>query len=444
MRRVEKGSGGGKLCPTTVWHRSSRTSLMDDVDLPRVVATPAAEVAAASCIPKNTFSASSDGCSLSDGLLQTLHSESPHWPTLSPEEYMSHGFRWAAALSVSGDWAALERSSWAQLMVPGSIVLQAGEDYGLLVVKSSPFGFLGMRVSLFSIKDGPVCLGWPKADENMCEVRLVDDPDLWRCVSSTCIGSGHPEFDAQARLKGFQVMGAGNSKKLIRYACEQGLRGITTTILRQMYAALEVPCVRGQRPRREAEFLTAIVSHVLGGDGTMVKAACDKHFEEEPLPAGVGDTPMLDKGALELVLEEIADDALADEVMKFKERVERQRARAAAGSEKVAGVLGQRPSARTAYRPALPWVAGRGLSQPGAKRLAPESFSVAKDLVRHFRWVVRHSQSSWSVSKTFGKGATEEQDNTALLFCLRAAWKHRSDLTGMQDCPHQLDGALFG
>ena len=148
---------------------------------------------------------------------------------------------------------------------------------------------------------------------------------------------------------------------------------------------------------------------------------------------------------LALIMEQVADDEMADEVARVKDKERRRTASAAAAKEQFKAA-----AAGTAHNPILPqakppvaWTPGRGLTQVEAKHYLPADFYITKDTWRHFRWQARTKDRSFTTSLAFGRNASSDVENRVVLNVLRACWQEHIRRTDESECPWDLDGDLF-
>lgn len=450
-RRVERKNGSGKLAPLTAWHRCSRSQLAEEYDRPSAPVTSAAKAAAATSVPQQAFEADPQECSLTDEQLDSLHMSSPDWPNLSPDSQKFAALRWKATLSVGGDWQRLQ-SGFLNMLVQVGGVVAGPKDRGLsgpfLVLLSRPACFVAWRLVLAKTAHDKVFLKLPgecTAKEQIQCLRVERHED-WRCLQPVCVGSGHPTHDPWCDSDGFALMAAGKAEPLLPFACRRGLKGMSVVHLRELFDAESIPFAKGSKPKTESDLVQAIVRHVLKGcTDDEVNLAVGRRDEDIDLPIDTVE-PLLEKDGFDLVIDDIGNEELADEVLRYKEKLLKQRVAKEAKHAKMAK-MGSASSSSGAVqhepqRKAVAWAPGRGLLQTEAKKYCPPKFSLAKDMTWHFRWIIRSSAPKWSATRAFGKEASEACDNEALLFCLRKAW-HKHEEFGGAPCPYALDGSLF-
>jgi hypothetical protein len=450
-RKLERKSLSGMVGNMHLWHEISHTQLLADFDRPCITVTASSKLAAAANVPRSTFHADVNHCSMDVNEMGSIHDTGKKvtWPTLSPPEVKKAAIRLQCAVFHGGDMAKIEKSWLSLLQVPGSITMQRGSNKPLLVIAAGPHGFLTFSVQIQKVGEKH-WLSFGSPSSAVVSYNCVVDHADWRCLPVECLAPGSSKLTAD-RPKGLTLIAAkGAATSLLKFAGQHGFKQFTVHFLKLLCAELEIIFERGCKPKTEDQFLSALAKHLAPDSaGKALDAMVAQRLPSELVPSPVAAT-LFSGDYMELLEEEMADESLQAEVAKATEAFASRRARAAAavrplgphmGTSSASSSSGQAvPRARPA-RKTLPAHPGRGLTLQEGKALFPPGCSVAKDTKLHMRWQVRASWLQPSHSKGFGASDHQTEDS-ALVYCLQMAWRVYTATFG-QDCPFDLDAPIF-
>ena len=446
-RQVERKNSSGKLAPLTAWHRMFHSTLLEEFDLPPIKTTGAAESAAPKIIAKSVFEAEEDDCTIPDNLLDHLHSKDPSWPAQGPLQRRQAGLRWAAAVSLDGDWTRISKSWWSCWQTPGTVTRLTGATKGTFVLSSGVHGFLGWEISLVQTPAG-ISVVWPSPTATSIEVHVVEDPTHWKVIPVSATAPGDSKRDPTGALTEITPLLVDKSADLLEFCARQGLRGHTLEQMRRAFDELKVPFVKGFKPKDKASYSQALIRHLIPGcTDDQLKAAL-KETDVDPHDDICPGDAIFEPDALGLALDELGDEDLGEALREFKEKAKRHhvaKAKAKLAHAKLGldlgGGSGAAGSGGSAGTSRILLVAGRGLTQKEGKCYLPPMSSLRKDNVRDPRWQIRAEYLVPSVSSAFVRD-DEADDNKAFLVCLRRAWDERTRQFG-DKCPYNLDGPLL-
>ena len=449
-RKMERKSLSGMTGNIHLWHELSHTQLLCDFDRPGITVTASSKAAAATTVPRSTFHADVNGCSMGVAEMGSIHDtgKKATWPTLSPPEVKKAAIRLQCAVFHSGDIGLIEKSWLSLLQVPGSITMKKGSNKPLLVIASGPHGFLTMSVHLQKVGERH-WLSFGSPSSAAVSYNCVVDHADWRCVPIECVSPGSSKLIADSPKGLTLVASRDGASPLLKFAGQHGFKQFTLHFLRLLCAELKITFQRGCKPKTEEQFLHALAKHLApGGADQALHAMVEQRLPSELLPSPVAAT-LFSGDYLQLLEEEMADEGIQAEVDKVSAVFASRRAKAAAGrplgaamgTSSASSSSGQAvPKARPAKQ-SLPAHPGRGLTQQEGKSLFPPGCSVAKDTRLHMRWQVRASWLKPSHSKGFSASEHQTEDS-ALVYCLQMAWRVYTARTGAE-CPYDLDAPIF-
>lgn len=446
LRGLERSSKNGQLGPLAAWHEASHGSLLGEFGRPLVHIDGAAKSAAAPAMPSSTFKpADSAACSLPDDLMDTIHEKPASWPTQSAPVMKLAGLRWLCAVHHAGDWNAMNLSWLSLLQQPGTVTKRKGDQRGLVVLKSSAWGFLGWQVYLKKVDD-KIVLEWGPPDKTLANYHIVTDPAEWQSLVVQCLPPNHEAWSFAKSSLGMEVACLGKPKPLLEAAAEAGLKGLTVVYLRKLFKHLKVEQA-GRKPATEVQLVEAITRHILPSsseaDLDLYLQRRDAAQEEEELDGQVTQV-LLEHDAVQDLADDLGDGEaatlMAEQAELNSKKLQKLKVKKHAMSLLLAGRATATEAAPVAKRP-VALVHGRGLAQREAKQYAPPDCYLAKDVVRHMRWQIRAPWLQPSHSKAFS-ASDAGTDNCALLYCLQQAWRRHTSLTG-ESCPWDLDTDLF-
>lgn len=447
LRGVERSSQNGQVGPLAAWHEAAHGTLLKEFDRPPVQIDSFAKSAAAPAMPSSTFMpAGASACSLPDELMDTLHEKPASWPAQSGPQMKLAGLRWLCALHHCGDWNAMNVSWLSLLQQPGTLTKKRGAKRGLVVLKSSAWGFLGWQVFLKTV-DGKIVLELGPPDKTLVKYNVVADPAEWQSLVVQCLPPSHGAWSVAKSSLGMEVACLGKPQPLLTAAAESGFKGMTVVYLRKLLKHLQVEQA-GRKPATEVQLVEALTRHVLPssseGDLDTYLQRRDAAEEGEELDGQIAQV-LLEHDVMQDMADELDDGEaatlMAEQAELNKKRVQKLDIKRHEMSSLLAGrAKGVTDDAPVAKMPVV-LVPGRGLTQKEAKPYAPPNCYLIKDTVRHLRWQVRAPWLQPSHSKTFS-ASDAGTDCSALLYCLQQAWRRHTALTG-EACPWDLDTDLF-
>ena len=432
------------------WHESMTSSLLPDFDRKAVPTTNAARTVAPKKIVSSTFNFTEcpqEQCSIDNDDLETIHKATPDWPAMSPLEVKRVACRLQCAIDCQGGWAKIQ-DAWQSLLVqPGSVIVKVGEKKAILALSTSPHAFIGWRVTVVKLKGGGYSVSFSDVTKETLVCQAVINRDEWNCIALSTLSPCDKTAGAADHIRpGLGLQTAGVKMPLVLFAAMNGFRGLLMPHLRMLYNSMGFPKI-AKPPRTEAQFCEAMLRNLKKDvNDTMVAEALSARVatpEKDTLLS-----PMFSEGFEEVVAETLDDEDLKALFMEQKAMTDRKKAVATKlleSSSLAPGVAssssdGALPGAAAPRRP-VPFVAGRGLTQPEAKALFPKGVRLSKDLKHHYRWIARADWLKPAVTKTFS-ASEHGTDNSALLHCLSVVWPVHTARTG-ELCPWQLDDSLF-
>ena len=311
-----------------------------------------------------------------------------------------------------------------------------------MVLYPSQYGLLTWKVTLSTTSWGltTVCFQEPSSPDIVSILRITD-PHQWRAAMTMPVAPGNITNDRGGKLSAIVIAVSAARSSLLEHAALRGFPCMTLLFLKKAFDALEVPYVRGQKPRTEKAVCEALVRHILKMDGDDPAAA--QIFEMRSGDDCVTeDVAVAEAGLWNLVIDEMGDEDLANAFHDAKAQAEKKaaaRQRQAQPAGAGAAPIPLLPVAPVEREP-VPLNPHRGLTRPEAKVLFPPGVRLYKDTTA-LRWQARARFLVPSVSKTFSQ-ASHRSDDAALLYVLGVTWQRYSDRFGTP-CPWILDVRLF-
>jgi len=280
---------------------------------------------------------------------------------------------------------------------------------------------------------------------------LVESVSDWRvapvCLRTPASGSPTPATVNVGRLV---VAGSGKGTSLLHSAALRGFRGMHLTDLKALHCSLEVPTEIGNKPRTEAEYLTALVKHAIPSieDEALHDILCARVKAATPELA-VSDAHIFkDRDMLEILLEEAGDEDDRQELERWRAKVDAEHKRelkmkadlhamrsAAEGASGSAGPANRAP-ATTQVRDA-----DSGYSVQDARGWAPPGCTLTKETKWHTRWRASSEEMGGVKSKPF-TAAGPVTDFKAMVWVLTVAWRSYTAVHG-HPCPWQFEGDML-
>lgn len=195
---------------------------------------------------------------------------------------MLRSVRWSAAIQAKGRWGVLEEGWWPLLAKPGMVLMRVGGDRKTwLVLHTTAFGFVGMRVQMAKRRGGVWCVSLIDCKTDDVAAIVVENHKEWKAVRTTCMCTAAANADPENNVASFSLVVTDGPDRLLPFACKQGLRGLTSHFLRLLFTAVEVEYEKGKKPRTEAELVSSIVAHVLKGTEHIDLPACIAIYVED-------------------------------------------------------------------------------------------------------------------------------------------------------------------
>jgi hypothetical protein len=419
---------GKKLSPPSAWHRSCVSNVVEDGGRKIVQRTLASKNAATSGpFAKTFFESTSAQCSLEQEDLKKIHG-TPTWPAISPDTFKSSGLATLNMNDAEGDYVVM-KESWLSLLAPPGTVLYhvPTSTVAGFVMKATDNGLMLLR--LRAVKQGlfTKCDFMDKT-KDCVKYGCIRDPHEWKAMGTDIAIPGDPSIEAGASSS-LCVRIYSGQMSLLEFGARSGLPLLNAEGLRKLFGKLEVPYVRGNKPKTAIALLEAIYFHILPTasheDWVVVR---DRRFnapdEDEEVPCDLI-TVMAGDGC-----DIIEDDEPHDEWFEhFQAARRRVQAKKKTGTLKASVAASACPP-----RPALEPVTfpPGDITAVYAKRWLPPNTKISKSESRHPYWQVT-SRFVPRFSKAYT--STGETQQSALAFLLNHAWFLHSRHTG-EVCPY--------
>lgn len=244
-RRIAGKSRTGRMEPASAYHAVAiGSTLLDSFDRKAVPITEAAR-AAASCgkLPTSVFGMGKLESTLGSGALDRLQSSAPDWPNLSPGSLRLAGAAWRCIVQSAGCVDTIARSFLSLLPTPGTLVAHNAHKRALLVLRSTPFGFLTWRAP--AMRDR--CVEFAPTSQSF-QFHVVERPGDWRVLES-CFQPLQEVGQRPQPCRGRLVV-ASAGQSLLAHACRSGFRQMTTHFMKRLLFEVLEPDWHGPRPFR--------------------------------------------------------------------------------------------------------------------------------------------------------------------------------------------------
>lgn len=258
-RRIAGKSRTGRMEPASAYHAVAiGSTLLDSFDRKAVPITEAAR-AAASCgkVPTSVFGMGKLESTLGSGALDRLQSSAPDWPNLSPGSLRLAGAAWRCIVQSAGCVDTIARSFLSLLPTPGTLVAHNAHKRALLVLQSTPFGFLTWRAP--AMRDR--CVEFAPTSQSF-QFHVVERPGDWRVLES-CFQPLQEVGQRPQPCRGRLVV-ASAGQSLLAHACRSGFRQMTTHFMKRLLFEVLEPDWHGPRPSSEAQLVAALCKTVMG------------------------------------------------------------------------------------------------------------------------------------------------------------------------------------
>eukprot|EP00971_Amphidinium_carterae_P350131 6491398-Amphidinium_carterae.2 len=437
IRRVSSLHRGQKCEPSGAWHVFATGQVLKEHGRGGVDVTAEAEAAAARHTATLHYPKDKD-CSIPQQALEDLTAERPSkaWPHPSPQNYRNSALAWLLLDRAAGNWDEIEGAWKSLLLSPGMLFFEKGIRTVKLVLSSSQYGFISVRVQ--GLKDRVV--KFPVDIKNHITFDFVKSVRSLRVtyLKLHCPGSTGGTGGTM------QMTVSKEHTSLLEHAAKSGFSTLTLPRLKQL-ALVEKLSVPGAGDRvSEKDCLTSLLKHVHGDSYTedMFTAAwaARKGKEVDPLLSSELFQSVEKQDIFDPENFEDAEMAFEwDQLHAKQQRVKRDSHMKQTHSEK------QEPlhegSASSSSAPAAPpkerkFVTYRadGYHQDDASKLLPETARIFKDLNEN-RWRLTSKllPNSGTKSKSWGK-RSGISDFSAMLVVVKAAWQAHFDHTG-EACP---------
>ena len=441
LRIVEKKNLSGQIGDINVWHEAAYSGLLQDFDRPLLQPTLEGQTISVRELPSTTFLVDKDeSSSLPGELWETISEKKPSWPALSAQGFKEAAIRWLCVSHYKGQWQNMQTVWLSLLLTPGTVVRKPREVGATLILKTSSWGALVWPLKIK--KEGEnffLSFAAPPSTATSFLVVDADSLNQWEVMHIKCIG---PSSDciAGGGGMGFRLQAVPPKLSLLKAAAGLGFRNLGVVFLKKLHAHLGL--TKEAMPRTAAALVTDLARHVLPpceGDelDRILSSRTNLHNPEHQ------DLLSMARDIEEMFELDPPDGEIEEWRRQFneKDRLLWRHLESAVAQHHEMKIWGAERHSERPPQKAVDWVPGRGLTVKEAKKYAPPGAQLLKDVQRHFRWQVRADWLRPSHSKTFSK-SDAGTDNSALLFCLRMAWRKYETLYD-DPCPWELGSDLL-
>ena len=459
LRDCERASKNQQLSRATRWHRAITSKVAEECDRPQVAVTAVARNLAHGMPKLNQSFFAADMCEFSLGDEAIKHLMGPaDWPTPSAANFVNQVLSMRALVQTDGDVAKLQSSWLSVLLVPGTLVAKKTDpNTAGMVLHSSAHGALIWKMTQVNYKGFRYCRMSRKAAAGSRPPMpwhqvLVHDTSEWVACDMVILTPGAAQKEAKKLnldLKPGIYLLKGQTKPLLEMGALNAFPGVTIPWMRKMCTHLGLTFARGETPKTERQFATALVQHVLPqASEAEVKSILEKRFapdDSQPMVKSV----LMEGNNLDMAKDLFERDE-ADDAAAYKAKYDKKKSNREAKPAAAAGAAASSSSSSSAAPASQPVqslggkVSLRGSKTPEeAKQFLPQvpGARLHRDSVRHYRWQAFYPcPPPCSCSKGWGQHLSERQ---ALVFVLKWVWATHTALTGQQ-CPwefaHEADG----
>eukprot|EP00971_Amphidinium_carterae_P340317 6478594-Amphidinium_carterae.1 len=400
--------------------------------------------------------------SLSTDCLDSMLSQPPPFASLSASELNAIGVRTLALRELRGDWEPLSRLWLSRLVQPGHIIGKNDEaKTGFLVLKTTNFGNLGLRLELRKVRGKSAIAPFFEGSRDI-EWFGITSIDPWKAVGVRVATPGQSWGDkSQGVIKSLVVLPEeGRSSPLLNHAVRGGLQGWGLTMLRKLVGHVQTLPVKGgsksksssikakpnidARTLSEVDCLKWLAGRVLEDDSESMMEGILRNRNLDPSEHLVSASILSE---LETMAKNESSDDDADgaaDLAVYRDAVERihvQRLKALKPSARSSRAKPTSTSSTSALPalPALSWEGSDITVECARTYFPPESHPICERSFYH-RWKVTAPYLAQMHTCTFG-GTRGITHNVALRRVLIKAWEGYTRKTGIS-CPHELDVAL--
>ena len=448
-QRVMKKNDRHRMEPKYIWQTCAMGStVMQDFEIPTLPTTAAAEQTSAKKLPRDMFDGRNKQGSLTATELEGITMKKPDWPSHNAATHKETGILTMAMLDCGGDWDRLATAWFSLLLVPGSIVRHDVSAEVLLVLHTTPYGFIGLRVTPLRRGTSPKVAFTVPADR-LVAFRIVHDPAEWQAMDVR-VTIPHDPARAQAvrDRPGFLAIPTEASPSVYMHSVKYGLPNFTVPFLRKLFDHLKCPYTRGQKPTTEAAIVLAIVKKVYGADYTdEIGLEVLKTKTESLIPHEAAEAPLLTDDLMELLGGEFENVEFEREIQEYNSAMKLDMARREKRAREAARFMqeaedaddGAQAAPAAAVRPQLP-KPENAFTQKETKFFLPAGYGVSKETKRDARWRIKSPYGVKEFNKCFNR-FDADADYSTLRQLLRQAWLEYERHTDRR-CPWDLGDSI--
>jgi hypothetical protein len=441
LRRKERLSSSGRLCPWQQWLQVKDSKLLEDWDLPHI--KPDSDDKSTGqpfSVKQGMFSGEAHKWSQGEDELTTI-TKKRTWPSPSPQAFQQAPVVLLSILTINNH--AKLKMAWLSLLASRRTVLRREDNSMLAVIHVSAHGVIGMKAKVKAFKEPHFQIvftgGWELHP-------IVELNDKYKIVDMS--------FDPPCKWANAKMITLTFCQKdihdLLTWAANHGFDNMTVPFMTKLGHEIKHPlwAEAKTRPKGERLIMEALCTHILKDAATKERLQEIWDIRKNPVD---NETESALFASAEL-LEEVIDE----EDIPIIEKMLKKKIVKPVPEDPEGGALGIAAPLATAAAPGgaghgsgggsgsggpvVPAVAlhGNVAYTPAEIRMwLPDvaECSIAKDVTRFMRWQVYYPnpEPPVSASKVFSPG-TGFTDTGALIFCLTWVWAQHLAATG-QECP---------